>query len=396
MKTIFRLTIASLALAMITIATFPARGFADTAPQSMPVSCTAPNSDHQTGLHRPKGDGNIWTFQVTLEGGARFVKGPFWSFPGKNGNDPDWGLVTGGADGDSSMNWSSPGKTGDFQVRVNGQISCGDGPGNGEPIDFSAGWDGTVDYNAEIKVKRSGTPEADYSTSATVAAGGLGSSEHKADVVVIATDDDGNPMEGITVDTPTIQDGDGVDANASISAVNATTDEDGKAYFTFTSSDILGSVTLEEDGGESSASASIEQDWTNLPDGSDEGESWEFDPYFDYDVASNVTFKMALESNGDIPITGHDIQFETTQVSGWEWYSDAGEDWDGDGYPDGDYLYMENQDYDDVADWYGELVTHSSASKSGGNYTTQQKVLSNDDFWVDVVYFDAVDSDVFD
>ena len=78
-----------------------------------------------------------------LDGDAHFVKGPFWSYPGKDGNDPDWGLVTGGGGGDSSLGWSSPGKTGDFQVRVNGQISCGDG-GEGDPIDFSAGWDGDV------------------------------------------------------------------------------------------------------------------------------------------------------------------------------------------------------------------------------------------------------------
>jgi len=397
MKTIFRLTFASMALAIIAIAAFPARGLADTTPQEMHISCTAPNPDHQTGLHRPKGDGNIWTFQIVLDGDARFVKGPYWSYPGKDGSDPDWGLWTGGADGDSSLGWSSPGKTGDFQIRVNGQIVCGDGPG-GQPIDFSAGWDGSVDFNAEIKVKRSGTDDNAYSDSATVAVGGLGSSEHKADVIVIATDGDGNPMPSITVDAPTIQNGDGTvpAKNASISAVNATTDGDGKAYFTFTSSDILRSVTLEEDGGESSASASIEQDWTNLPDGNDEGESWEYDPYYDYEVASNVIFKMALDEAGTIPITGHDIHFVTTQVSGWKWDPNAGDDWDDDGNPNGDYVYQESQDYDLTAAAYGDLVTYSSVNEGpSGNYVTQQTIHENDYFEITDIVFKISDRDAF-
>lgn len=389
MKTVFRLTLLSVLLGLV-ITAFPRQAHAGTTPDVMHISCTAPNPDHQTGLHRPKGDGDIWTFSIALDGDARFVDGPHWSYPGKDGNDPDWGLVTGGADGDSSMNWSSPGETGDFQVRVNGQIVCGDG-GDGAPIDFSAGWDGKVEFNAEIKVKRSGTPEEDYSGSATVAAGGKSTSEHQADVVVIATDDDGNPMSGISVDAPTIQNGEGVETDASVSVVNATTDGDGKAYFTFTSSDIVGDVTLEEDGGESSASASISQSWTqDLDDG-----NWEYDEYFDYDTPSDITFIMALDSGETIPIAGHDIRFVTTEVSGWEWNPAAGEDWDEDGYPDGDYEYRNPQDYDTVKSEYGELVTYGTVSKSGGHYTTQQVINSNEDFWVDEIYFDAVDWDAY-
>jgi len=138
MKTIFKLVMASFVLGMMAIA-----AFAGTTPDIMHISCKAPKPDKQEGLHRPKGDSDIWTFQIELDDGAHFVKGPYWSYPGKDGNDPDWGLWTGGDDGDSSLGWSSPGKTGTFSVRVSGQISCGNGDG-GKPIDFEAGWDGSV------------------------------------------------------------------------------------------------------------------------------------------------------------------------------------------------------------------------------------------------------------
>lgn len=390
MKNVFRLTMLSV-LGLLSVMTFSTRAFASTTPQEMHISCTAPNPDHQTGLHRPKGDGNIWTFQIVLDGDARFVKGPYWSYPGKDGTDPDWGLWTGGADADSSLGWSSPGKTGDFQIRVNGQIVCGDGPG-GQPIDFSAGWDGSVDFNAEIKVRRKDSGD-DYSSSATVAAGGLGSSEHQANVQVTAKDSDGNPMSGISVPAPTIQNGDGVSTNASISPSSATSDSNGKADFTFISSDIVGNVTLEEDGGESSASASIGQGWNSLS----EDDQWDYDEYFDYDTPSNLTFNMSLNSTpvdqpGSVPIKGHDIRIVTTDVSGWQWDPNAGEDWDGDGYPDGDYEYQNPQNYSIVASEYGDLVPDAIASEgSPGRYTAQQTVRSNEDFLVDNVYFEAFD-----
>ena len=143
MKTVFRVTIVSFVVGLVAMSAFPKRVLAATTPQEMHVSCTAPNPKHQTGLHRPKGDSNHWIYSIVLEGDARFVDGPHWSYPGSNGNDPDWGLVTGGKDKDSSMDWSSPGKTGEFNVLVSGKISCGDG-GGGQPIDFSVEWDADV------------------------------------------------------------------------------------------------------------------------------------------------------------------------------------------------------------------------------------------------------------
>lgn len=118
--------------------------FAGTTPEVMHVGCAAPNPDTQSGLQRPKGDSDAWTFAIALDGDARFVTGPYWTYPGKGGGDPDWGLWTGGADGESSLGWSSPGRTGSFSVRVSGKIACGDGGGDGQPIDFEAGWDGEV------------------------------------------------------------------------------------------------------------------------------------------------------------------------------------------------------------------------------------------------------------
>lgn len=248
-----------------------------------------------------------------------------------------------------------------------------------------------MDFNAEIKVKRSGTDDSAYSDSATVAAGGKSTSEHQADVQVTAKDSDGNPMSGISVDAPTIQNKEGEETAASISPSSATTDSNGKANFTFTSSDIAGNVTLEEDGGVSSASASISQSWTQDLDGG----NWEYDEYFDYDTPSDIIFIMALDSGETIPITDHDIRFVNTEVSGWEWNPAAGEDWDEDGYPDGGYEYRNQQNYDVVKSEYGDLVTYGAVSKSGGDYTTQQVISSNEDFWVDEIYFDAVDWDAY-
>jgi hypothetical protein len=234
-----------------------------------------------------------------------------------------------------------------------------------------------------------------------VAAGGLGSSEHKADVQVTAKDSDGNPMSGISVDAPTIQNEDNyVSKKANISPSSATTDSEGKANFTFTSSDIVGNVTLEEDGGESSASASISQQWTQvLNDG-----NWDYDDYFDYDIASPISFQMALNSDGSSPITGHDIRFINTEIDGYEWDPNAGEDWDGDGYPDGDYVekHLIGDDIDN--DGYGNLVTYGNGNDNGeatespagsGIYTAQQTVNSDDDFWVDTIYFNATDWKTF-
>jgi len=155
MKTTIKLVIVSFVLGLMAIA-----AFAGTTPDEMHISCTAPNPDHQMGLHRPKGDGNIWTFQIVLDGDAHFVTGPYWSYPGKDGGDPDWGLITGGDDGDSALGWSSPGKTGAFSIRVSGQIACGNGNG-GKPIDFSAGWDGEVKDEINI-ISPTDKDEYDY------------------------------------------------------------------------------------------------------------------------------------------------------------------------------------------------------------------------------------------
>jgi|GEM_PF-2671056 len=128
---------------------------AQAAPRPMSISCTAPYPDKQRDLKRPRGDSDLWTFSISLTGNARFVDGPYWSYPGKGGSDPDWGTWSGGQDGSSSLSWAAPQKTGSFSVRVNGKIVCGDG-GDGEPIPFEAGWDGEVvakDWKAEPAIE---------------------------------------------------------------------------------------------------------------------------------------------------------------------------------------------------------------------------------------------------
>jgi hypothetical protein len=308
------------------------------------------------------------------------VKGPYWSYPGKDGSDPDWGLWTGGADGDSSLGWSSPSKTGDFQIRVNGQIVCGNGSG-GQPIAFSAGWDGSVDFNADIKVRRKDSGD-DYSSSATVAAGGIASSEHQADVQVTATDSDGNPMSGISVPAPTIQDDTGVDIKTSISPSSVTSDATGKADFTLTSSDEIGTDTLTEDGGMGVATAIVNQPWGSY--------SWDFSNQLTYDDPSKITFKLQLTSGGTTPVTSHDIHFLVSKISGWVWNSDTDE-----------YDPVPLQDYETIENEYGSLVTYSNNGEatedpeSPGSYDIDITIHQNSDFLVDVVEFDVNDWNVW-
>jgi hypothetical protein len=302
-------------------------------------------------------------------------------------------LWTGGEDGDSSLGWSSPEKADSFAVGVYGQIVCGDG-GDGEPIDFSAGWEGEVSYNAEIKVRRKDSGD-EYSSSATVAAGGFGSDEHKADVKVIATDSDGGPIEGISVKAPSIQnDDDYVDRKANVSPSSATTNSDGEALFTFTSSDIAGTsgydVTLRSDGGESADSATITQVWTQLAntEGDKPTDSWAYEDDFEYNIASPITFRMALNSNGDLPIRGHDIQIVISELDGFKWNPSTG--------------MFDSMKYlsDDIPTSYSTLIapglTAATSESSPGIYTMAHTIDYTLDFMPSKIEFKAVDMGVYE
>lgn len=47
----------------------------------MPISIAQPKPLGQTGLKRPLGDGNLWTFQIISEDGIVWGEGPNWSYP---------------------------------------------------------------------------------------------------------------------------------------------------------------------------------------------------------------------------------------------------------------------------------------------------------------------------
>ena len=292
MKNILKLTIVSLMLCMMSVA-----AFAGTTPQTMHISCTAPNPDHQTDLHRPKGDGNIWTFQIQLEGGAHFVSGPFWDYPGKGGNDPDWGLWTGSGDGESSLGWSSPEKADSFSVNVHGQISCGNGSG-GQPIDFAAGWEGDVtDYHLAIT-----------SDKAAICAGGVDSAVHQAMITATLTNDDNKPVSGKSINF-TLDDTNGQypEYPFSLNQATATTDEQGEAVITLTSSRVIGNTVkvkatydnLNKETGEVT-SGKPEGAFTTEPD------LWWADGVSIYDMIFGLSF------NGD-PVDGHQLEWAYPQ-----------------------------------------------------------------------------------
>jgi len=115
---------------------------AQAGPQEMDISCSKPKPAAQRGLERPRGDGNTWTFRINPAPSVHWAEGPNWSYPGKGGADPDWGQWSGG-DGQMWLGWISPNKSGAFNIKVTGKISCGNG-GPGELIDIEANWFGDV------------------------------------------------------------------------------------------------------------------------------------------------------------------------------------------------------------------------------------------------------------
>jgi hypothetical protein len=155
-----------------------------TYPQPMPISIAQPKPQKQTGLKRPLGDGNIWTFQIIPEPGIVWVEGPTWHYPGKGaGADPDWGQW-GGGDGMLWLSWVSPQKAEAFTIKVTGKIGKPGGSG-GEPVDIEASWEGEVE---PFSIEFEGLARA--------CAGGVGTDGvHDFSVVAIAKNEDGDPPQ---------------------------------------------------------------------------------------------------------------------------------------------------------------------------------------------------------
>ena len=98
------------------------------------------------GLKRIAGDADNWTFTVKLAENLEWVRGPEWTYP-RNSGDEDWGAFSGGADGASSLSWSSPLTGGGFRVGVKGRIRKTGGKGGGgvaEEKEVDSAWSGEV------------------------------------------------------------------------------------------------------------------------------------------------------------------------------------------------------------------------------------------------------------
>ena len=138
-----------------------------TEPQEMYLSVSTPKPPGQTGLRRPQGDGNVWTFRVVLAPGLRWHTGPNWSYSGKgNGVDPAWGQWTAG-DGYPWLSWISPEIAAPFSIRMTGKVVGTSGGGGGAPIDVEASWDG------EVEVVKTWTTGGAIAASLTAPSSGL-------------------------------------------------------------------------------------------------------------------------------------------------------------------------------------------------------------------------------
>lgn len=369
-----------------------------TSPQTMPITFAAPKPAKQTGLRRPQGDGNVWTFQIEPEPGIIWVEGPNWHYPGEgSGADPDWGQW-GGGDGGLWLSWVSPKIASSFSIRVTGKISR-NGTGNGEPIDIEAGWEGEV-TTFTIAVRRKGSSD-EFSGSATVAAGNISNEGHQADVEITGKDAAGNPVAGVTVPAVSVLSGGlGGDSSvtASVSMTTTTTDANGKALGTFTSGnrtqDTVIILDTDADAGTTTGepTATITQKWN------ENDEPWTYEEYFEYDVPSTLTY--AMEYGSATVIVGHSMDFETLEIGGLEWDPDEGEDWDEDGFPDGDYIetsYSIDDVYTEPFDYWSPLVTYSSVDEDpAGSYNTDQTIAFDWDFIADYVGFQIIDTHTYD
>ena len=268
---------------------------------------------------------------------------------------------------------------------------------------------GSATLKALIQVERAGA--GPFAGSADVAAGGVASNEHMADVEVLVTNTAGTAVSGAYVDIPTMNGDVGEQTNASFSfPAGAATDDKGKyeADKVFTSSDLSPqSVSLTVGG----TSAAISQTWNELadtmtdPNQPGQTSEWLADPDFTYDEQCPITFRMAFD--GSVPITGHSVAFSTIGLSGEVWNDLEGPIDVDTGDPTGLYdpvSYSEDQiNYaianpgnDATLDYMLSLINYSSVTAKDNLYKTQQTVTLDPDDPVEDVTFYTTDYSVFD
>lgn len=237
-----------------------------------------------------------------------------------------------------------------------------------------------------------------------VAIGAVDNAAHKTKFTVSAYGPAGERLSGVDVIVPIIASGGRGPRHAITAKVEMdsyTTDDAGLVSGTFTSGNRQEDTILQiksdpfDPDSILFSTLIIAQVWSQL----DDEESWSYDPYFDYNVPSTVTFNMAYYRGGEqIPIPGHSLEPLVSSISGYEWNPYIGDDWDGDGFPDGEYELVKYKDDDDDMsgfNWWKNQVEWGGVTDNGGSYSVDQTVWWDDDFITDFVRFWMWDNDAY-
>jgi hypothetical protein len=221
------------------------------------------------------------------------------------------------------------------------------------------------------------TQPAPYTFSATVAAGGLATQPHEADVLITVTDDKGNPLAGVPPPAVAVSQGSGYTVAAAVAfAPGVTSNPSGNINGTFVSGDIVTSGLALTVG---AASATVAQDWNDTGN-----KAWEYDPYFYVDVASNVQFSPCIaDTYGLAAISGHTMKLVVTHVDG-TYIDDNGDD---------QYYSLDSDpNSPDPVDLSPYAAFDNTIERPSGVYSANLTIYDES---VDNVEFDAIDETIY-
>ena len=243
-----------------------------------------------------------------------------------------------------------------------------------------------IAYRIDLQVRRLGSGN-EWASSATVAAGGLNPDEHKAGLRAVAT-----PAVAGCQFVATLQEGQGLgfpETNGAASVVlTGPTGAGSISLGTYTSSNRSEQVTvLVRPPGENpgwTAAAGINQVWAIRDEF-----LWDHPDYFVPEEEHDVTFTLRFTDGEDtVPITEHTVRFYAWKVVYWLWNDVTCE------YKEEVVLVSPTLDLS----CYCEFNPPSTQDNGGpGVYRTKMTVHEDEDgYWfVDEVYFRAIDDDVF-